>query len=172
MIELAAFQLVWLACAIGAASGHSAPGLVAAGLFLAAQAVARGARREMVATTLASGLAGLAAESLLVVADLVRYSAHWPDARLAPAWIVALWLAFGSTVPTAARLLDLRPRVLAAALGALFGPLTYTAGAQLGALELRQPEWIGLTALAVCWGITLPLLVALARATRGGRATV
>ena len=162
--ELAGFQAVWLVCALGAAQGWSAPGVVAGCLFVAAQLSVHGAQRAVIATTFASGLLGLAMETLAMTAGLVGYSAHWPHASLAPAWIVVLWLAFGSTIPTFATLLGARPLLAAAMLGALFGPLAYAAGAKLGALQIAQPAWIAYTMIACAWGIALPALVGLARA--------
>lgn len=166
ILELAAFQAVWLACALGAAHGRSAPGIVAAGIYVGAQLACSGSRPMMIATTLASGAAGLVLETLLGRGELLAYSAHWPDGRMAPAWIVALWLAFGSTIPTTARLLGSRPFTMAAILGALSGPLAYAAGAKLGALQLVAPAWIGIAALACSWGVLLPVLVSIARIER------
>lgn len=163
IVELVAFQAVWLTCAIGAASGSGAPGMAAAALFLAAQILLRDPRSGIVAMTLVGGIAGLALETLLLAADLVRYAAHWPDARLAPAWIVGLWLAFGSTLPTTTRWLGADKWAFVATLGAIFGPLSYLAGSQLGALHLTEPEGVALAAIALCWGVMLPALVALAR---------
>ena len=162
VVELAAFQAVWLVCALGAAQGANAPGLVASAGFVAAQLLLHSDRTAIVATTLASGVAGLAVETLLTTAGLVRYAAQWPDAHIAPPWIVALWLAFGSTMPTTAKLLGRRPIIEAAMLGALFGPLSYAAGVQLGALHLAHPQWIGYAALGFAWSVMFPGLIAIA----------
>lgn len=166
IVELVAFQAVWLTCALGAASGSGAPGVAAAALFVAAQIILRGPRSAVAAMTLVGGVAGLAMETLLLTADVVGYAAHWPDARLAPAWIVGLWLAFGSTLSTTARLLGTDKWAFLATLGAIFGPLAYLAGARLGALHLSDPEWLSLAAIAFCWGVMLPALVALVRPSR------
>lgn len=166
LTELAAFQAVWLTCALGAADGRSAPGIAAAALFVAAQLRSRGKPRQIAAVTLVGGSIGLAMETFLITSELVRHSADWPDSRLAPAWIVALWLAFASTMPTTARLLGSHPLAKAAILGAVFGPLAYAAGAQLGALRLSEPQWIGIVALACSWAVVFPGLVTLARTTR------
>jgi len=169
--QLAGFQLVWLACALGAASGRSAPGIAAAAAFLAVRlALDRRAldRRALDRRLGATGLAALAgaalgfvAESVLVSIGLVRYAAPWPSAQLAPAWIVALWLAFGATLPIKARLLHGRP-LAAALLGALLAPLSYAAGARLAALETAAPHWPAYAAIALLWALALPLLIAAA----------
>jgi hypothetical protein len=163
VVELAGFQFVWLTCALGAASGWNFPGMIAAGVFVGAQLWLQRSRMAMIGTALASGMAGLAAETAAHVAGLVSYSAHWPSDALAPAWMVALWLAFGSTIPTTAALLGAWPLVKAAALGALFGPLAYAAGARLGALQINDPGWVAFLAIACGWGVIFPALIALAR---------
>lgn len=162
VLELAAFQIVWFACALGAAHGQSTPGILAASLFLIAQVLIREDRKAVLMATLASGLAGLVAETLAIQAGLVIHAAPWPDTTLAPAWMVALWLAFGSTLPTTARLLGSKPMQKAVVAGAVFGPLAYAAGAQLGALQLTRPEWIGYAAYASAWCAIFPGLVAIA----------
>lgn len=161
--ELAGFQLVWLACALGAAYGCSAPGVIAAGVFVGAQLWLQVCKKAIIGAALASGLAGLTAETAAHAARLVSYAAQWPSAVLAPAWLVALWLAFGSTIPTNTALLGARPLVKAAALGTLFGPLAYAAGARLGALQISEPGWVAFGAIACVWGVAFPALIALAR---------
>jgi Protein of unknown function (DUF2878) len=108
---------------------------------------------------LMAGIVGLIAESSLVAADLVRYSASWPMDAVAPAWIVALWLAFGTTLESTRRLLGTHPFVKSTLLGLLFGPLTYLAGERLGALAFTQPQWQGHLAVAALWGLAYPGLM-------------
>ena len=52
----------------------------------------------------------------------------------APYWMVALWGAFATTLNHSLRWLTRRP-VFAALFGAVGGPIAYSAGVQLGALE-------------------------------------
>jgi hypothetical protein len=53
--------------------------------------------------------------------------------------------------------------LLAAALGALSGPLSYIAGMRLGAAETTHPDSIVALAMAPAWAVLLPLLARLAR---------
>jgi hypothetical protein len=160
---MAGFQFVWLTCAIGAAYGWNAPAVIAAFAFVATQLWFQTSKRVITGAALASGLAGLSAETAAFAAGLVSFSAHWPSNALAPAWMIALWLAFGSTIPTTAALLGERPLVKAAALGALFGPLAYAAGARLGALRFTEPTWVAFAAIACAWSLVFPALIALTR---------
>jgi hypothetical protein len=52
--------------------------------------------------------------------------------------------------------------VTAALLGAALGPLAYQGGAGLGAARFITPEWRALVALAITWGLAMPLLVVVA----------
>ena len=61
--------------------------------------------------------------------------------------------------------------VMASALGAAFGPLSYLAGSAAGAVEIVQPAIVYL-ALSIGWAILLPGLVLLARQLDGTRPPV
>ena len=43
--------------------------------------------------------------------------------------------------------------------GALLGPLSYLAGARLGALSLGDPMYVSLLAVAGVWAVAMPLLL-------------
>ena len=72
--------------------------------------------------------------------------------------MVALWMLFASTLNASMGWLAGRFAV-AAALGAVFGPLSYLAGARLGAIELHANTAVSLTAIAVVWAGALPALL-------------
>lgn len=160
--EFAGFQAVWLACAMGAAHGSSVPGLLAASTFIAVQ-LTRHRSRPVFLTMLASGIGGAFIESLLAGTGLVRYAASWPSPNLAPLWIIALWLAFGTTLATTANLLQQHTLPRAAVLGGVFGPLSYAAGAKLGALDIAAASWVTFGVIAGAWALSFPSLVALQR---------
>ncbi len=157
--EWGGFQLVWLTCALGAAQGRNAPGVIVAGLFIgAALAMKRSPSSECIAI-LASGAVGFIAESALMVAELVRFAAPWPSSQLAPAWIVALWLAFGATLSSMASLLGRSLVIKASVIGFVAGPLAYWAGARLGALEMTGSAPLTYLAIALIWSVALPFLL-------------
>ena len=154
------FQAVWFTCALGAARGISAPGIVG-GMALTAVVVATSRHRGTdAAIAIVSAVTGLVVESVLQGAGFVTFAAPWPSPAFAPAWIVALWLAFGTTLPPLAAALGERPLV-AALLGAIAGPLAYIAGERLGALQLPASPLLVMTVLAGAWAIALPLLLAI-----------
>jgi len=74
--------------------------------------------------------------------------------------MVCLWLNFAATLNVSMAWLSGR-YLLAAAFGAIGGPLAYYSGARLGATE-ALPTTNGMLLLAVGWGLMTPLLVWLA----------
>jgi hypothetical protein len=165
VLKLAMFQAVWLSCAIGAGYGTAWPGIVTATLLVVWHLASAPQWRTTTIVVLAAGTIGFVAESLLIGAGLIRYSASWPTESFAPVWIIGLWLAFSTTLETTRRILGRRPLVKSMLLGLMVGPLTYIGGQRLGALSFAQPEWQGCLAVAIVWGIAYPVLLA----TEGAR---
>ncbi len=160
-----AFQLGWFGCVLGAANGTPAIGpvivLAAAGLHL--RLAARPVREA--ALLLAAAAIGLVFDSALVRAGWLSYPNGILWAGTAPYWIIALWVAFATTLNVSLRWLRGRPWI-AAAFGAVGGPLSYLAGARLGAVEILDQQ-AAVAALALGWAAITPLLVALARRLDG-----
>ncbi len=163
--EWLGFQIVWLTCALGAANGRSAPGIIAAVVFALFVSVANRRNTLDALCIAATGLVGFVVESTLIILGVVTFSAAWPLASLAPAWIVALWIAFGATLASIAHLLKSRSPLFAVALGAGCGPLAYFAGERLGALQIAEPKTLSFLILSLVWGAALPALTKLV----GGR---
>lgn len=111
---------------------------------------------------LAAGLLGSATDSLLALAGLFSFLPGPLSAWISPPWLLFLWMAFGSTLPRSLAWLGDSPR-LAAGLGAAGGPLSYYAGAELGAVRLTEPAGTSLLVLACVWAILLPGLFTLMR---------
>lgn len=163
VLKLIVFQIVWLSCAIGAAHGWPWLGIGSAVALVAWHLTSAPHWRPAAMTVLATGTLGLIAESLLVATGLLRYSSAFPTERFAPAWIVALWLAFGTTLETTRRLLGSHPLAKATLLGLLVGPLSYLAGERLGALAFSETALASCLATATVWAIAYPALLALER---------
>jgi hypothetical protein len=160
VLRLGVFQIVWLSCAIGAGYGVSWPGIMAAGLLVTVHLASASQRDRAALTVLAAAVLGALAESLLVAIGLISYSAQWPTPMLAPAWIVALWLAFGATLETTRRLLEPHALLKSFLLGLVLGPMSYWAGERLGALQVSQAAWRSYLAIAMLWGVAFPALLA------------
>jgi hypothetical protein len=121
-----------------------------------------GLRREPLEWKLlgAAAVIGLVVDTTLAATDLIRFSSAWTF-PLAPAWMLALWVAFATTLNHSLRWLMSRPA--AAALGgALGGPLAYLAGEKIGALSLNTPA-VALATCATLWAGALLCLSLLMR---------
>lgn len=97
---------------------------------------------------------------------LVRWGAYayvQPAAPLtpAPAWIIALWALLAMTLRHCLGWLGRRPG-LALFFGAVGGPLSYAAGARMGALKFGEPLGWACALMGVGWGLAMPFLFRLA----------
>jgi hypothetical protein len=156
------YQAVWIVAVAGAGAGGAWPGVVAA-LVFAALTLAFGGRRRDDLRTLAVALPlGFALDSLFVASGGMDYAQPWarPWAWAAPLWVWALWTAFAMTLNHSLAFLRGRPGACAL-LGALGGPLAYwTAAGAFDAVDFTVPVAQVMAALALAWGLALPLLVA------------
>lgn len=160
-LNLVGFQIGWLATVMGAAYGYPWIGPLYAVSWLTwhLRRLESGAAAEL-RLLLAAAVLGYIADSLLVLAGVIEFP---PETRLgAPStvWMVALWTMFAATLGHS--LVWLRGRLaLAAAFGAVGGPLAYWAGQRLDALILGDGVF-SLLIIGVEWALATPLLLALA----------
>lgn len=78
-----------------------------------------------------------------------------------PIWLICLWALFASTLCHS--LMWLSKNVwLSISFGALFAPLSYYAGVQLGAAEFSSDSYSSLLCISLGWLVILPLLMKLA----------
>lgn len=75
-----------------------------------------------------------------------------------PLWLVALWGAFALTLSYSLNYLQHR-YAICAALGAVFGPISYWAGERFNAVEFDYSLALTLGVLAAVWAVTFPLCV-------------
>lgn len=169
-VEFVGYQLTWFVAVIGAGRGLWWAGVLAAAV-LAAWQLGTSAHRVATASLALAGIAmGLLIDGGLAATGLLAYAASgpegWPGA--AP-WILALWAVFSMSLHCSFDALQRRP-LLAAALGAVGGPLAYL-GAARGweAVAFDAPAWRALLVLSMGWALAMPALARLARATAAPR---
>jgi len=82
----------------------------------------------------------------------------------APYWILALWALFAAQFNTTFGWLKqpAQRMLLASVLGAIAGPMSFRAGAALGAVRFAQPL-LATIVLAIGWAILMPVLILLSR---------
>lgn len=156
--NLIGFQLVWMAAVGGAAQGWWWAGPAAVAVFATWQLSVTSMRRSDLRLLAFCALLGAAVDTLWVQAGFMRFDAALPDPRVAPIWIVAMWVGFGLTVNHS--LSGLKPLPwLGALLGLLGGPLAYWAAERAwGAVEIADSVW-PFIALGVAWAIITPVLL-------------
>ncbi|MEO6184839.1 MAG: DUF2878 domain-containing protein [Steroidobacteraceae bacterium] len=156
-INFGAMQAGWFACVLGAAHGAAWVGPpVALGVVLLHLAMSQHRSAELALSFIALGV-GVSWETAAQATGWIRYNA---DGAFAPWWIFTMWPMFATTLNVSLRFLHGR-WLAAALLGAVGAPLSYLAGARLGALAL--PDRNAAVALhAAGWALLMPLLIFLA----------
>lgn len=162
VLNFAMFYAGWFACVGGAARGQLWLGPVVVGGLLILHLVLAPNRSDEIRLIAAAGFAGFVCDTLLASAGLYAFTNTSVVPWLCPPWMVALWMIFATTLNgSMSWLADRFP--LAALLGAVCGPLSYLAGARLGAIELHTDTTATLLAIAVAWSLAMPMLLWLRR---------
>jgi hypothetical protein len=170
IVNAVAYQVVWFTCVLSAAHRQPLIAVAACVVFIAWHLrSAHEPRRELVLLLIAT-LVGVVVESLLRIGSFVRSPAAWPWAD--PTWtcMLALWCGFAATLNVSMR--GLRSHLLVCALlGAVGGPLAYSAGVRMNALQWVD-TWRGLVFIGIAWAIAMPLLMLVANRFDGFRVTL
>lgn len=163
LLNYGGFYLGWLSCVKGAASGMPFLGVLVAVVLLSAHLRLHAEPAREARALAVVGLFGFVLESALGAGGLYRFSGGWSAASwAAPLWIVALYLLMAATFESSLEWCASRPW-LSAALGAVAGPLSFSAGESMGAARLLVPRGSGLAALGLVWAAAFPAAVALSR---------
>lgn len=164
LLNFVLFQICWLGAVIGAGDGRGWIGPLLVALFASWQLTRRNSpEREWLLVAL-TGAAGLLVDTVWIQAGVLRYAAPGPWPEVAPLWIVALWVNLALTLNHCMAYLRNSPLV-AAALGAVGGPLSY--GAAIKGWQAAEPGVSAVTLtvlLAVAWALAVPALFALSDA--------
>jgi hypothetical protein len=154
-------QVGWFACVLSAARGESWLGIGVAAVLVAMHLWRVPRPLEEVKLLLAVMVIGGSWESVVVKCGLLTYPSSMSIDGLAPAWLPALWVVFAAQINTT--YVWLKTRLIAASLlGMVAGPLSFRAGAALGALHFAKPV-PAFGTLAVGWGVLLPGVILLSR---------
>lgn len=158
LFNFAMFYVGWFACVVGAARGELWLGPVTVAVLVMAHLFATPQRAQEIRLILVIGLFGFAVDTMQASAGLYAFTHTGVTAWLCPPWMVALWMIFATTLNSSMAWLAGRYR-LAAALGALCGPLSYLAGARLSAIGLSANALASLVGIAIVWAFVLPALL-------------
>lgn len=156
IFNFVSFQLLWWLCMYAAKTGLGGAMLCMIALLtlLHVQWI-EGWQQALPLLITAS--TGCIFDQIGYVSGWVTFAYQSAGAAYIPYWMIALWLAFATTLNVSMRWLQHR-QLLAAMLGAIFGPLAYLGAQQLGVVGL--PLWPqSLIWIAFAWAVALPLLL-------------
>jgi hypothetical protein len=123
------------------------------------------------------GRAGVPCASLLMAASLVfglvldttliMLGTFEPNRWLMPypattIWLLMLWVNFSLVLNESLQFLQ-RHLLIAAVMGALFGPLAYLAASRLEAIHIMNPVNRKLLLICIAWAVAMPLISLTAR---------
>lgn len=168
------FQLAWFACVLGAAKAMPWLGVGVTLIILGWHFYRAKQAKPEISLMLTALFIGAIFDQSMLTLRLIEYQAHgwstWPwSDYIVPVWILALWLAFASTLNVS--LAWMHDHYLTAVLfGAAGGPLAYLAAEKLGAVTVSSTS--AYIALAIGWGVITPLLVRTAKQHNGFTAKV
>ena len=160
VVNFMLFQLGWFSCVLMAAQGLPEVGIVIALLLVCVQLFLAGNRKNLITLILIVTLIGSAWDSVMTSFDILVFDVGMIVSFLAPGWIMAMWLMFATTLNVSFRWLFGR-YWLAMFLGAIFGPLTYQAGAAMGAVVIPDNLFAN-SVIALGWALLMPLYIKLA----------
>ena len=157
VINFAGFQIGWFACVLSAANNMPEVGLVIALSVVMLHVYVSRNRQNTLQLLFIVTLLGSAWDSILTHNQVLVFNSGLLTSYIAPSWIMMMWLLFATTLTVSFRWLYGR-YMLAAALGAVFGPLTYQAGAAMGAVIIPD-EMLANILLILSWSVIFPLLI-------------
>ena len=157
IINFVLFQIGWFACVIGAAKQMPWLGvIVVLAIITWHLSQAKQPKLELILLLVAVIIGGIY-DQLMQNSSLLVYQAHGWSESIVPAWILALWAVFVTTLNVSLRWM--RGKWLVAILfGAIGGPLAYIGAARLGAVNLDNLP-LSYVALSLGWAILTPLLL-------------
>ena len=160
IINLLVFDAAWFVTVKGAAMGLPWLGpVVTLGVLAYHLKISKQRVAELQLAAFALFL-GFLTDSLLLATGWIAYpNGQWIPG-VAPYWIIMMWVLFATTLNVSMRWLRGRPR-LAVLLGVICGPMSYLAGAKIGAMTFVDTA-PAIVALAIAWGAAMPLLMRVA----------
>jgi hypothetical protein len=151
------FQLGWLACVLG-----GGPWMLLVAPILAVHLLWTASWAAEGKLLLSVFLAGSALDSFLLNLGVFDFG---EPRTLIPWWLALLWLLLATTLNHCLAW-TARPWWRGSLLGAVGGPLSYYAGAQLADVSLPLGTWPTLALLALIWALLMPVLHGFAKLYR------
>lgn len=149
------FQAIWWLCVLSAKPGLSAAVFVAVLIYTLLHLSFVEGWPQML-PLFVTAMLGAVADQFAYQLQCILFENHTQWTGYIPLWMLALWLAFATTLNVSMRWMQ-HKYGLALVLGAIFGPLAYLGAQSLGAIQLPSPYslvWFGFE-----WAALLPLML-------------
>lgn len=158
MINFALFQAGWFACVLGEANNMRGLALAVTGSVIGVNILCSKDRPGDLLLVVAVAATGFCVDTVNLCLGVFTLTGSPRFPYVCPLLLVALWALLGTTLRNSMSWLAGR-YALAAALGAVAGPLSYLGGAKLGAVTMHPNRTFSIAALAVAWTVVMPMLV-------------
>jgi hypothetical protein len=170
LLNAVVFKVAWISTIFGGANGLPLLGPIAVMIAVGIHLWRAPEPTRELTLVIMTGAIGLTWDSVMVAAGWLSYPSGTFASGLAPYWILAMWMLFATTLNVTFRWLRSR-MIMAASMGAIFGPLSYLAGSAAGAVNIIEPT-IVIAVLSVSWAALMPGLIVLAQQLDGTVAPV
>lgn len=156
IINFAFFQALWFSSVLGAAHGYTwaAPVCLAAFIIYHFKSHAKNKHADMLLVVLCVSF-GLMLDTAGTISTWIEFT-HYEFKPVAPLWLLCLWAGFALTVNHSMAWIQGR-LLLSFIAGAVFGPLSYYAGWQAGAMQWLVPVYAAIF-ISLGWALVMPLL--------------
>ena len=154
LVNYALYQVGWFACVLGASWRRPGVGLGIALVLIGAHVVLSSERQVEVGLVLFATVVGATVECVQIAAGTYHFTSGTVNGGWPPAWLLAMWAQFATTIRFSLRRVIARP-LSAALFGAAGGPIAFIAGQRLGAVTLLPPVTHDVCRLSLAWAIAL-----------------
>lgn len=152
------FQVAWFACVIGAGKAMPWLGVIVTIAILVWHLYRAKQVKPELSLMLSALIIGGAFDQAMLSYSYINYVSNGWNVSLVPVWILALWLAFATTLNVSLRWMRGR-HFVAIFFGSVGGPIAYFGAEKLGAVMLHG--YSSYIALSIGWAIITPLLLSI-----------
>jgi hypothetical protein len=155
------FQMAWWACISSVSRDLEREAIAFCFILASLHVYASKTLMQEIKVGVFAVLTGIWVDSWLQHFSVINFYG-WALGALSPFWLWTLWAMLGLTLNASLAFLKEQSPITTAFIGLVFGPLTYYAGAKLGAAEF-DASITHMASLAIVWALVMPLLVFTAR---------
>lgn len=152
------FQMAWLACVLSAGKGMPWLGVLITMAILAWHLSQTKSVKAEIILMLCALLIGAIYDQSMLSFGYIGYLNNGWNSAIVSVWILALWLAFTSTLNVSLRWMR-NKQLIAIVFGAIGGPIAYLGAQKLGAVILCGTK--SYIALSIGWAVITPILLLL-----------